>query len=247
MACLQIDGPIEAYQIVRTALGKLKPREERVIRLRHGIGNVGFSTDELTLDEIGQELGISKERVRQIHAKAFRHLSRIITRRSPAPVRTSLPRKANPELAQRRAMARALAKEREKQNLLELAEAKRKFRLAAEEAAAAELAKLTAGGRIIERNRRRLDLIVWSLLRGIPDAPNVCARVESSNLDLEFEICAPNSASLVKKLRSEMACNHIKLNSGDFHVKRWGCRTSLRLENGDAVLYVKILCVKYLD
>ena len=52
------------------ALGTLKPREERVLRKRFGIG---LPTD-YTLNEIGKEFSVIGERIRQIEAKALRKL-----------------------------------------------------------------------------------------------------------------------------------------------------------------------------
>ena len=51
-------------------LKTLSPKEEKVIRLRFGIG----CEREHTLEEIGQEFDVTRERIRQIEAKAFRHL-----------------------------------------------------------------------------------------------------------------------------------------------------------------------------
>ena len=51
-------------------LAKLTPREERVLRMRLGIG---LKTD-YTLEEIGQEFSVTKDRIRQIEAKALRKL-----------------------------------------------------------------------------------------------------------------------------------------------------------------------------
>ena len=51
-------------------LAKLTPREERVLRMRFGIG---LKTD-YTLEEIGQEFSLTKDRIRQIEAKALRKL-----------------------------------------------------------------------------------------------------------------------------------------------------------------------------
>ncbi len=56
----------ETVNILKT----LSPREERVIRLRFGIG----CEREHTLEEIGQEIEVTRERVRQIEAKALRQL-----------------------------------------------------------------------------------------------------------------------------------------------------------------------------
>jgi RNA polymerase sigma factor (sigma-70 family) len=52
------------------ALGTLKPREERVLRKRFGIG---LPTD-YTLNEIGKGFSVTTERIRQIEAKALRKL-----------------------------------------------------------------------------------------------------------------------------------------------------------------------------
>jgi RNA polymerase primary sigma factor len=52
--------------VVRRWFGRLEPRERRILASRYGIGGA----PELTLKQIGRELGISKERVRQIAARA---------------------------------------------------------------------------------------------------------------------------------------------------------------------------------
>ena len=57
----------------RTPAGILKtlsPKEEKVVRLRFGIG----CEREHTLEEIGQEFDVTRERIRQIEAKALRQL-----------------------------------------------------------------------------------------------------------------------------------------------------------------------------
>ncbi len=51
-------------------LKMLSPKEEKVIRLRFGIG----CEREHTLEEIGQEFDVTRERIRQIEARALRHL-----------------------------------------------------------------------------------------------------------------------------------------------------------------------------
>ena len=51
-------------------LKTLSPREETVIRMRFGIG----CDREHTLDDIGQEFSLTRERIRQIEAKALRAL-----------------------------------------------------------------------------------------------------------------------------------------------------------------------------
>ncbi|MBI3968166.1 MAG: sigma-70 family RNA polymerase sigma factor [Chloroflexi bacterium] len=55
-------------QQVADALATLSPREQRLLRLRFGIDN----GRERTLEEIGAELGVSRERVRQMEAEIFR-------------------------------------------------------------------------------------------------------------------------------------------------------------------------------
>jgi RNA polymerase primary sigma factor len=52
------------------ALASLTPREERVIRMRFGLGPTG----EHTLEEVGNSFRVSRERIRQIEAKALRKL-----------------------------------------------------------------------------------------------------------------------------------------------------------------------------
>ena len=51
-------------------LASLTPREERVLRMRFGIG---MNTDH-TLEEVGQQFCVTRERIRQIEAKALRKL-----------------------------------------------------------------------------------------------------------------------------------------------------------------------------
>ncbi len=53
-----------------SALKTLTPREERILKLRFGVGCAG----EHTLEEIGQSLAVSRERIRQIESKALRRL-----------------------------------------------------------------------------------------------------------------------------------------------------------------------------
>ena len=59
----------ELIATVKEALGKLTAREERVLRLRFGIDAV-----ESTFEEVGRQLGVNRERVRQIEARALRKL-----------------------------------------------------------------------------------------------------------------------------------------------------------------------------
>jgi RNA polymerase primary sigma factor len=55
---------------IRKLLAGLSPREEKILRLRFGIGEDG----EYTLEEIGRQFGLSRERIRQIEAKAIERL-----------------------------------------------------------------------------------------------------------------------------------------------------------------------------
>jgi RNA polymerase primary sigma factor len=68
-------------EITTRALADISPREERILRMRFGIG----VNKEHTLDEIGKQFAITRERIRQIEAKALRklkHPSRSRTLRS---------------------------------------------------------------------------------------------------------------------------------------------------------------------
>jgi RNA polymerase primary sigma factor len=57
-------------QSCTAVLSTLSPREERVLRMRFGIG---MNTDH-TLEEVGQQFNVTRERIRQIEAKALRKL-----------------------------------------------------------------------------------------------------------------------------------------------------------------------------
>jgi len=57
-------------RIVGEALADLTPREQRILRMRFGIGG----TTDRTLEEIGKEFGVTRERIRQIEAKALEKL-----------------------------------------------------------------------------------------------------------------------------------------------------------------------------
>lgn len=58
----------ELCEVTTRVLTRLKPREERVLRMRFGIG----LDTELTLEEVGQQFDVTRERIRQIEAKALR-------------------------------------------------------------------------------------------------------------------------------------------------------------------------------
>jgi DNA-binding CsgD family transcriptional regulator len=57
-------------ETVTRVLAFLSPREERVLRMRFGIG---MNSDH-TLEEVGQQFSVTRERIRQIEAKALRKL-----------------------------------------------------------------------------------------------------------------------------------------------------------------------------
>jgi RNA polymerase primary sigma factor len=61
----------QTERIVREALASLPERQADVIRMRFGIG----ADSDMTLEEIGQIYGVTRERIRQIEAKALDHLS----------------------------------------------------------------------------------------------------------------------------------------------------------------------------
>ena len=71
-AIIPIDAAIQANlrEATTKVLGSLTPREERVLRMRFGIG---MNTDH-TLEEVGQQFNVTRERIRQIEAKALRKL-----------------------------------------------------------------------------------------------------------------------------------------------------------------------------
>jgi len=56
-------------EVVSLVLSSLTPREERVLRLRFGI-----NTEEHTLEEVGVKFNLTRDRIRQIEAKALRKL-----------------------------------------------------------------------------------------------------------------------------------------------------------------------------
>jgi RNA polymerase primary sigma factor len=71
-AILPIDAAIQSNlrETTTRVLASLTPREERVLRMRFGIG---MNTDH-TLEEVGQQFSVTRERIRQIEAKALRKL-----------------------------------------------------------------------------------------------------------------------------------------------------------------------------
>ena len=71
-AVLPIDAVVQSNlrETTTRVLASLTPREERVLRMRFGIG---MNTDH-TLEEVGQQFSVTRERIRQIEAKAIRKL-----------------------------------------------------------------------------------------------------------------------------------------------------------------------------
>jgi RNA polymerase primary sigma factor len=71
-AILPIDAAIQSNlrETTKRVLASLTPREERVLRMRFGIGK----NNDHTLEEVGQQFSVTRERIRQIEAKALRKL-----------------------------------------------------------------------------------------------------------------------------------------------------------------------------
>jgi len=71
-AILPIDAAIQSSlrEITTRTLALLTPREERILRMRFGIG----MNKDHTLEEVGQQFSVTRERIRQIEAKALRKL-----------------------------------------------------------------------------------------------------------------------------------------------------------------------------
>ena len=71
-AILPIDAAIQSNlrETTTRMLASLTPREERIVRMRFGLG---MNSDH-TLEEVGQKFSVTRERIRQIEAKALRKL-----------------------------------------------------------------------------------------------------------------------------------------------------------------------------
>ena len=71
-AILPIDAAIQSNlrETTTRVLASLNPREERILRMRFGLG---MNSDH-TLEEVGQQFSVTRERIRQIEAKALRKL-----------------------------------------------------------------------------------------------------------------------------------------------------------------------------
>jgi RNA polymerase primary sigma factor len=64
---------VESHEVIIARVQRFSmrhPREERVLRMRFGIG----MNKEHTLEEVGQQFSVTRERIRQIEAKALRKL-----------------------------------------------------------------------------------------------------------------------------------------------------------------------------
>jgi RNA polymerase primary sigma factor len=64
-------------EIVREVLGTLSPREQAILQLRFGLSG----NDEKTLEEVGQQFGVTRERIRQIQDEALKKLRKRIQQR----------------------------------------------------------------------------------------------------------------------------------------------------------------------
>ena len=69
---------MEAVDEAHRALAGLTPREERILRLRYGIGQ----SEEQTLEQVGRQFSLTRERIRQIEAQALKKL-RTLCKPSP--------------------------------------------------------------------------------------------------------------------------------------------------------------------
>ncbi len=79
------DGGIDGERMrsgVGTLIGSLTPREQLILRLRYGLGG----EEEHTLEQIGQTLGLSRERVRQLEARALKKLRETMPAQSLHPI-----------------------------------------------------------------------------------------------------------------------------------------------------------------
>jgi RNA polymerase primary sigma factor len=65
----------ERQRIVAAAFSVLTERESMVLRLRHGVSDV--SSEPMTLEEIGQFYGVTRERIRQIESKAVKKIQEL--------------------------------------------------------------------------------------------------------------------------------------------------------------------------
>ena len=89
----------------RKVLATLTPREEKVLRMRFGIGE----KSDHTLEEVGQDFEVTRERIRQIEAKALRKLRHPSRSEAPQGVRRELSAQARRTVAARALDLRAPA------------------------------------------------------------------------------------------------------------------------------------------
>jgi DNA-directed RNA polymerase sigma subunit (sigma70/sigma32) len=77
-----IDAMIQSHlrETASRALASLTPREERIVRMRFGLG---MNSDH-TLEEVGQQFSVTRERIRQMPASARHPLKRPLVLRRPA-------------------------------------------------------------------------------------------------------------------------------------------------------------------
>ena len=68
----QIDSLEELQEHISSALGEIRPRDARVLRLYYGLQG----ESEHTLEQIGQILGVTRERVRQLRDRALMEIRR---------------------------------------------------------------------------------------------------------------------------------------------------------------------------
>ena len=78
-AILPIDAAIQSNlrDTTTRVLASLTPREERIVRMRFGLG----MNNDHTLEEVGKQFSVTRERIRQIEAKALRKLKHPIRSR----------------------------------------------------------------------------------------------------------------------------------------------------------------------
>jgi RNA polymerase primary sigma factor len=94
-AVAPIDAAIQSNlrEVTTRVLATLTPREERVLRMRFGIG---MPTDH-TLEEVGQQFYVTRERIRQIESKALRKLKHPIRSKKLNSFRSNGKRNDNPD------------------------------------------------------------------------------------------------------------------------------------------------------
>ncbi|WP_341793231.1 RNA polymerase sigma factor RpoD [Rickettsia endosymbiont of Ceutorhynchus obstrictus] len=94
-AVAPLDAAIQSNlrEVTTRVLATLTPREERVLRMRFGIG---MNTDH-TLEEVGQQFYVTRERIRQIESKALRKLKHPIRSKKLSSFRSNGKRVDNPD------------------------------------------------------------------------------------------------------------------------------------------------------